>query len=91
MAKIPIIPCTVCNYCAKVCPKNIGISGTFTAMNMLTLYGDKATAQHQLGWLVDGHGKSRAAECIKCGKCEEACPQHIKIRAELDRASAAMK
>ncbi len=90
MAKIPIIPCTVCNYCAKVCPKNIGISGTFTAMNMLTLYGDKATARHQLGWLVDGHGKARADECIKCGKCEKACPQHIKICGELDKVTAAI-
>ncbi|MBQ9562936.1 MAG: aldo/keto reductase, partial [Lachnospiraceae bacterium] len=30
MASLPIIPCTSCNYCAKVCPMNIGISGTFT-------------------------------------------------------------
>ena len=37
--KIPLIPCTTCNYCAKVCPMNIGISGSFTAMNYLTLYG----------------------------------------------------
>ena len=22
-------------------------------------------------------------ECIKCGRCEEVCPQHIKIREEL--------
>ncbi len=90
MAKIPIIPCTVCNYCAKVCPKNIGISGTFTAMNIMTLYGDKAAARHQLGWLVNGHGSAGAEECVKCGKCEEACPQHIKIRDELEKVTAAL-
>ncbi|MBR0282584.1 MAG: aldo/keto reductase [Oscillibacter sp.] len=28
---IPLIPCMTCNYCAKVCPNDIGISGTFTA------------------------------------------------------------
>ena len=38
LAQIPLIPCTSCNYCAKVCPNNIGISGTFTAMNYLTLF-----------------------------------------------------
>lgn len=44
---IPLIPCTTCNYCAKVCPKNIGISGTFTSMNILTLYDDTKTAKSQ--------------------------------------------
>ena len=39
--KIPLIPCTSCNYCAKFCPMQIGISGSFTAMNSLTLYSDK--------------------------------------------------
>ena len=91
LAKIPVIPCTTCNYCAKVCPKEIGISGTFTAMNYLTLYGDKAAAQHQENWLVGGHGRKKAAECIKCGKCEQVCPQHISIREELVRASKALQ
>ena len=25
MSRIPLIPCTTCNYCSKVCPENIGI------------------------------------------------------------------
>lgn len=85
--KIALIPCTTCNYCAKVCPKNIGISGSFTAMNFLTLYSDKAAAAHQENWLVSGHGKMRADECIKCGKCEAVCPQHIAIRDVLEKTA----
>ena len=87
LKKIPLIPCTTCNYCAKVCPKEIGISGSFIAMNYLTLYGSKAQAQHQEGWLVGNHGRKQATDCVKCGKCEEVCPQHIKIRDELEKVA----
>ena len=87
LSHISLIPCTSCNYCAKVCPNNIGISGTFTAMNYLTLYRDQAAAAHQEAWLVGGHGKNKANACIHCGKCEEVCPQHISIRTELKKAT----
>ncbi|MBR1777792.1 MAG: aldo/keto reductase [Alphaproteobacteria bacterium] len=89
--RYPIIPCTTCNYCAKVCPKNIGISGSFTAMNYLTLYRDKEAAAHQESWLVGMHGKNRANECVKCGKCEKVCPQHIAIREQLEKVSQAFQ
>ena len=90
LAKIPIIPCTTCNYCAKVCPQDIGISGSFTAMNYLTLYGDKAAAKSQENWLVNLHDRKPAADCVKCGACEKACPQHIRIRDELEKAAKAL-
>lgn len=86
---IPLIPCTTCNYCAKVCPNNIGISGSFAAMNYLTLYKNEEAARMQANWLVNGHGKKSAGECIKCGKCEEVCPQHVAIREELGKVSSA--
>lgn len=89
MSRIPLIPCTTCNYCSKVCPENIGISGSFTALNYLTLYQNHARALHQENWLVGGHGKKRAIDCIRCGKCEQACPQHIEIRKELENVANA--
>ncbi|MBR2774116.1 MAG: aldo/keto reductase [Selenomonadaceae bacterium] len=89
LAGIPIIPCTVCNYCAKVCPVGVGISGSFTAMNILTLYKDKTFANGQYEWLVARHDKKYASECIKCGACEGVCPQHIKIRGELVKVAKA--
>ena len=87
MNRIPLIPCTTCNYCAKVCPADIGVSGSFTAMNYLTLYRNPALAKHQEEWLVGGHGKKSAGECLQCGKCEEVCPQHISIREELKKVA----
>jgi len=87
LAEIPFIPCTVCDYCASVCPQNIGISGSFTAMNSLTLYGNLDNARGQEEWLVGGHNKARATECIQCGACEEVCPQHIAIIEKLEFVS----
>ena len=86
MAKIRIVPCTSCNYCAKVCPKGIGISGTFTAVNYIYLYNNYGTAAAQEKWFVTDKGKLRANACIRCGLCESVCPQHIAIRDELARA-----
>jgi len=83
LAAIPLIPCTTCDYCAKVCPMNIGISGSFNGMNLLTLYSNKEAAGGQMFWSVGGAGKKDAVECIQCGKCEDICPQHIEIRKHL--------
>lgn len=83
---IPIIPCTTCNYCAKVCPKDIAISATFTATNHFKLYNNISAAKRRLDFKVSEKGLKNASECIKCGACEEVCPQHLKIRALLDEA-----
>ena len=90
LSRIPLIPCTTCNYCAKVCPTQIGISGSFTAMNYLTLYGSLEKAKGQENWLVKRHNRRPASECVRCGRCEEVCPQHIPIREELARVSQAL-
>ncbi|MCR5268150.1 MAG: aldo/keto reductase, partial [Lachnospiraceae bacterium] len=87
---IPIVPCTSCNYCAKVCPMNIGISGTFGCLNIIKLYGNVQRALQEEKFSVINPGKKRANECIKCGACEAACPQHIKIRDTLDEAARLM-
>ncbi|MCQ2752214.1 MAG: aldo/keto reductase [Coriobacteriales bacterium] len=80
-----LIPCTGCNYCSKVCPMDIGISGSFEALNNLKTFDDIKVATWQLGTLVSFNGHKMPTECTKCGACEEACPQNIAIRENLDK------
>ena len=78
-------PCTACRYCTPGCPMNINIPGVFSAMNTLFLFGDKKKADWQYNDAVRGHGK--ASECIQCGQCESACPQHLPIISYLEESA----
>jgi len=75
------IPCTRCNYCTKDCPQQINIPGVFAAMNDLKVYGNAEASKRSYGWATNKGGK--ASDCIACGQCESACPQHINIIEQL--------
>ena len=90
-ASFPKIPCTSCAYCMKGCPKQIGIHGIFQAYNLYTMYHDLSGARHKYQWNTEGRGFAKASACIRCGKCEQVCPQHIHIRDELARAAEALE
>jgi predicted aldo/keto reductase-like oxidoreductase len=72
-----LIPCTACKYCMDVCPKKIAIPDLFSDLNAKTIHNNWNS-----GWYYDIHtqGGGKASDCIKCGKCEKVCPQHLGIR-----------
>lgn len=81
--------CTGCNYCMP-CPAGVNIPYNFKIWNTYGIYGNNNGTKWQ--WENDIEDKQKAKNCIKCGKCEKACPQKISIRdnlaqlqSELDR------
>ena len=75
--KQDLIPCTACKYCVEGCPKNIAIPDLFADMNAKKAYKDWNSDWY---YMVHTQGAGKASDCIKCGKCENVCPQHLKIR-----------
>lgn len=73
-----LIPCTACRYCTDGCPKQIAIPDLFAVMNTKQIYHDwNADYYYHNVHTSPGH---RASDCVKCGKCEKVCPQHLPIR-----------
>ncbi len=73
-----LIPCTACRYCTEGCPKHISIPDLFACMNAKKQYKDW-NSDYYYNNVHTKHG-GKASECIKCGKCEHVCPQHLEIR-----------
>ncbi len=73
------IKCTACDYCMKGCPENINISKYFALYNAEKQALNKQfSTQEGYYWNMAAHF-GKASDCIECGQCEEACPQHLPI------------
>ena len=68
------VPCTACRYCTEVCPQGIAIPEIFAALNAKRTSGTPTPA----GLLP--------YQCIRCGECENSCPQNLPIRDLLETA-----
>ena len=76
-----LIPCTACRYCMEQCPKNIAIPDLFACLNAKKKFNNWNTDYYYNNIHTKNGGK--ASDCIKCGKCEQICPQHLEIRSLL--------
>lgn len=82
--------CTGCQYCMDKCPRQIPIASFMQYYNQKLLAGktDQEMAkeldfQKKWGILVDR--KAEAEDCIRCGRCEMACTQHLDIIHRLEQ------
>ena len=81
-----LIPCTACRYCTDGCPKHISIPDLFAIMNTKQIHHDwNADCYYEDVHTAPGR---KASDCLKCGKCEKVCPQHLPIRKLLEQVAA---
>ena len=76
------IPCTGCRYCTEGCPRGIPIPDIFTVFNR---QGGSPHFRTVREYTIVTTGKGKASECLKCGQCENACPQHLPIISLLEK------
>ena len=84
------VGCTGCRYCMP-CPKGVDIPGIFRCWN--TMYTESKSAGRSQ--FIQTVGLTRepafASQCVRCGKCEQHCPQSIPIREKLQEADKALR
>lgn len=81
-----LIPCTACRYCTDGCPKKISIPDLFACLNAKKVFQNWNTDYYYNNVHTVHNGK--ASDCVKCGKCEQVCPQHLPIRELLEQVAA---
>jgi predicted aldo/keto reductase-like oxidoreductase len=82
--KLIVYPCTACKYCMP-CTAGIDIPSVMNFRNWSDVYGvtDKQRAEFNM-FLKPG----KPSACVKCGKCEEECPQGLAIMKAMDETAA---
>lgn len=79
------VSCTACRYCTEVCPQEIPIPAAFACLNAKKIFNDPNAGYYYREIHTKDGGK--ASDCLKCGLCEEICPQHLEIRDLLEKVA----
>jgi hypothetical protein len=82
--ELGFIGCTGCGYCTP-CPEGVSIPQIVSFFN--EFFVKNRSDEVRKKYLQQIAPECRAARCVKCGKCEELCPQQLPIREILSRAN----
>jgi predicted aldo/keto reductase-like oxidoreductase len=73
------IHCTGCGYCMP-CKRGVNIPGSFAAYNTSFSMGYKSgMQQYSTSTSIFSDRPASPRLCVRCGACEQHCPQHLPI------------
>lgn len=81
------VGCTGCRYCMP-CPNKVAIPAVFKIWNNHSLYGGDVKSDWDYRMITNEKNRQTPDQCLECGACEAACPQHLNIIDELKKAWA---
>lgn len=70
------VPCTACRYCTNYCPQHLPIPELIAQFNQ---HKSAENGRIEPAALKDLSAEHGPAHCIACHRCEQVCPQRIKI------------
>ncbi|MFW6038441.1 MAG: aldo/keto reductase [Candidatus Saliniplasma sp.] len=82
--EISPVECTGCNYCMP-CPNDVAITSNFSLYNQAEIYDEYEENKEK--YMERLSEEKRASACVKCGQCEEACPQNLPIMDLMDEVA----
>lgn len=83
------VNCSGCRYCMP-CPKGVNIPGIFSCYNHMYSESKSSGRLEYFQTIALRSEPCEANLCVKCGKCEQHCPQNIPIREKLVEADKAL-
>ena len=83
------VNCSGCRYCMP-CPKGVNIPGIFSCYNHMYSESKSSGRLEYFQTIALRTEPCEANLCVKCGKCEQHCPQNIPIREKLVEADKAL-
>lgn len=82
------VGCTSCEYCLP-CPEGVSIPNIFESYNNMYVYGTEKESRSTYNRYIEL--KIDASNCVECGQCESACPQHLSIIESLKDADKILR
>lgn len=82
--ELGFIKCSGCGYCMP-CPEGVNIPQILSLYNEYHLKEKAENIKSKYWYYITP--KSQARKCVKCGRCEDICPQKVPVNKVLSEAA----